>query len=154
MCRSEAAELHAQKASIEAKGARLVCLLKGNGLVGDDEISLFRSDEYDEYRYWGKDTDLFLDDDLAFFKALGGGVVRKKSFLLALLNPFSTMYKAYRNIDAKTKADATLTGEGLIMGGLFVVNKHRVVFQHKEKDFGTVAPIEMVLDAVDEAVKK
>jgi hypothetical protein len=40
------------------------------------------------------------------------------------------------------------------MGGLFVVNKHRVVFQHKEKDFGTVAPIEMVLDAVDEAVKK
>ena len=73
MCRSEAAELHAQKASIEAKGARLVCLLKGNGLVGDDEISLFRSDEYDEYRYWGKDTDLFLVDDLAFFKTLGGG---------------------------------------------------------------------------------
>jgi hypothetical protein len=33
------------------------------------------------------------------------------------------------------------------------VNRDAVVYQHKEKDFGTVAPIADVLEAVDDAVQ-
>lgn len=130
-----------------------MCLLKGKDdkgedMVTDEEVNEFRND-----KYWGKATDLYFDDDLTFFKTLGNGKVRKKSFAAAFLNPFSTMYKRYGKIDESTKKNANLNGEGLIMGGLFVVNDLEIIFQHKEKDFGTVAPIELVLDAVDEAVK-
>lgn len=121
---------------------------KGEDMVTDEEVNEFRND-----KYWGKATDLYFDDDLTFFKTLGNGKVRKKSFAAAFLNPFSTMYKRYGKIDESTKKNANLNGEGLIMGGLFVVNDLEIIFQHKEKDFGTVAPIELVLDAVDEAVK-
>jgi len=123
-----------------------VCLLKGQGLVSDGEVEGFRNDEY-----WGKDTDLYFDDDLVFFRALGDGKLRKKNIVTAFLNPFSTMYKRYGKIDEATKKNANLIGEGLIMGGLFVANKSAVVYQHKEKDFGTVAPIEEILKACDEA---
>jgi hypothetical protein len=121
---------------------------KGEDMVTDEEVNEFRND-----KYWGKATDLYFDDDLTFFKTLGNGKVRKKNFAAAFLNPFSTMYKRYGKIDESTKNNANLNGEGLIMGGLFVVNDREIIFQHKEKDFGTVAPIELVLDAVDEAMK-
>ena len=118
-------------------------------MVTAEEVAGFRNGEY-----WGEDTDLFLDDDLVFFRTLGDGKLRKKSlksFVAALLNPFSTMYKRYGKIPDDIKKNANLVGEGLIMGGLFVVNRDAVVYQHKEKDFGTVAPIAEVLEAVDVA---
>lgn len=125
-----------------------MCLLKGQGMVTGEEVAGFRDGEY-----WGEDTDLFFDDDLVFFKTLGNGKLRKKSFAAAFLNPFSTMYKRYGKISDDIKKNANIVGEAFIMGGLFVVNRDAVVYQHKEKDFGTVAPIAEVLEAVDDAVK-
>ena len=125
-----------------------MCLLKGKGMVTAEEVAGFRNGEY-----WGEDTDLFLDDDLVFFKTLGNGKLRKKNIVGSFLNPFSTMYKRYGKISDDIKKNANIVGEGLIMGGLFVVNRDAVVYQHKEKDFGTVAPIAEVLEAVDDAVK-
>ena len=104
-------------------------------MVTGEEVAGFRNGEY-----WGEDTDLFFDDDLVFFKTPG-------------LNPVSAMSNQYGKISDDIKKNATLVGEGLIMGGLFVVNRDAVVYQHKEKDFGTVAPIAEVLEAVDDAVK-
>ena len=124
-----------------------MCLLKGKEMVTAEEVAGFRNGEY-----WGEDTDLFLDDDLVFFKTLGDGKLRKKNFAAAFLNPFSVMYKRYGKIAEEIKKNANLVGEGVIMGGLFVVNRDAVVYQHKEKEFGTVAPIAEVLEAVDVAV--
>ena len=39
------------------------------------------------------------------------------------------------------------------MGGLFVVSKDGVQYQHVEKDFGTVAPIDEVVAATKKAAE-
>lgn len=146
MCRGEAAELHAQKASIEEAGGSLVCLLKGGGMVSSEEVAGFQSQDF-----WHPDTPLYFDDDLTFFKTLGGGKLRKGKFFRALFNPWSTMYKAHGKIADDIKKNSDLVGEGLIMGGLFIVNKDGVQYQHVEKDFGTVAPIDEVIAATKKA---
>ena len=114
-----------------------MCLLKGKGMVTAEEVAGFRNGEY-----WGEDTDLFLDDDLVFFKTLGNGKLRKKNIVGSFLNPFSTMYKRYGKISDDIKNNANLVGEGSSWEGLFVISKNAVVYAHKEKHYGTVAPID------------
>ena len=63
------------------------------------------------------------------------------------------MYKAHGKIADDIKKNSDLVGEGLIMGGLFVVSKDGVQYQHVEKDFGTVAPIDEVVAATKKAAE-
>ena len=63
-CRSEAAKLHERKAEINDLGCDLVCLLKENIA---DEVEAFHREPY-----WSPSTPLYLDEDMTFFKALGG----------------------------------------------------------------------------------
>lgn len=137
-CRSEAAKLHEQKPAFDAAGCDLVCLLKENI---PEEVSAFNNEEY-----WP--SPVYLDNDMTFFKALGGGNVRKGSLssLLSLLNPWSTMSKKYKAIKNDVK-DSNLNGEGTIFGGLYVVSNQGIHYQYVEKDFGDAAPVDEVLDA-------
>mmetsp|Transcript_36993 Transcript_36993/g.59459 ORF Transcript_36993/g.59459 Transcript_36993/m.59459 type:complete len:90 (-) Transcript_36993:305-574(-) len=80
---------------------------------------------------------------MTFFKALGGGKVRKGS-LLSFLNPWSPIYKKYNVIKDDVK-DSNLKGEGSIFGGLYIVSTKGVHYQFIEKNFGDAAPIDQVL---------
>jgi hypothetical protein len=85
------------------------------------------------------------DNDMTFFKALGGGKVRKGS-LWSFLNPWSAIYKRLKVVQDDVK-ESNLKGEGTIFGGLYVVSNQGVHYQHLEKDFGVAAPIDQVLEA-------
>ena len=114
-----------------------------------EEVAGFRNQDF-----WHPDTPMYFDDDLAFFRAFGNGKLRKGSnagLVGALLNPFSAVYKTYGKTSDAIKENADLVGEGKIMGGLFVISKNGVEYAHKEKHYGTVAPVDEVLAAVESA---
>ena len=78
---------------------------------------------------------LYLDEDKAFYKALGDGTLVKGN-KLDLLNPLSQAWKNVRAAKKNVK-DHNLKGDGLTMGGHFVFNRSgEVVFKHVEKTFG------------------
>jgi len=66
-CRSEATKLYKAKPQFAELGCDLVCLLKENI---PEEVAGFHVGDY-----WP--GDLYLDDDKVFYKALGGGTVRR-----------------------------------------------------------------------------
>jgi hypothetical protein len=142
-CRSEAAKLHERKAEINDLGCDLVCLLKENIA---DEVEAFHREPY-----WSPSTPLYLDEDMTFFKALGGGKVRKGG-LSSFFKP--GLWKRYGKMDKATKEDANLKGEGTILGGTYVVSKEGVQYQFKEKDFGVAAPLDEIIDACKRAAGK
>jgi len=141
LCRGEALKVRAAKPELDALGVVLACVLK-EGLPA--EVEEFKRDFWPEH--------LYLDEDKAFFKAVGGGKLRKGS-LSAFLNPFSRIYK---HASAAKKVGVTnhnLNGEGLIMGGMFVMKpgSKGVQYQFQERNFGDHAPIEEVLAAAKAA---
>jgi hypothetical protein len=142
-CRSEAAKLHERKAEINDLGCDLVCLLKENIA---DEVEAFHREPY-----WSPSTPLYLDEDMTFFRALGGGKVRKGG-LSSFFKP--GLWKRYGKMDKATKEDANLKGEGTILGGTYVVSKEGVQYQFKEKDFGVAAPLDEIIDACKRAAGK
>mmetsp|Transcript_4692 Transcript_4692/g.16731 ORF Transcript_4692/g.16731 Transcript_4692/m.16731 type:complete len:89 (+) Transcript_4692:463-729(+) len=88
---------------------------------------------------------------MTFFKALGGGKVRKGG-LSSFFKP--GLWKRYGKMDKATKEDANLKGEGTILGGTYVVSKEGVQYQFKEKDFGVAAPLDEIIDACKRAAGK
>ena len=145
MCRGEAAELHAQKASIEKAGGSLVCLLKGGGMVSSEEVAGFQSQDF-----WHPDTPLYFDDDLTFFKALGGGKLRKGKFFRALFNPWSTMYKAHVR-SRRHQEELRLGRRGLIRAPLR--RGARTACSTSTSKDGTAAPIDEVVAATKKAAE-
>ena len=145
----EAAELHAQKASIEKAGGSLVCLLKGGGMVSSEEVAGFQSQDF-----WHPDTPLYFDDDLTFFKALGARKApRRANFSRALFNPWSTMCKAPAARSPTTSARTQTWSARDSSWAAGVVSKDGVQYQHVEKDFGAVAPIDEVVAATKKAAE-
>ena len=148
MCRSEAMRLHALKPKFDALGCNLVCLLKENI---PEQVDSFLAGSGKHGEFWGADTPLYLDNDMAFFRALGGGKLRRGG--LSSFLPFAGFWKRY----AKIKNDVTdhnLEGEGAIKGGLYVVSKAGIHYEHFEKDFGVAAPPEEVLAACEAVANK
>ena len=103
--------------------------------------------------FWKREERLYLDETLAFFRAVHGGALRKSSLFWTLINPIK-MYRVVENfkkIGERTPRN-NLNGEGLIMGGLIVFKRGgEVVYSHREKEWGDCAPIEKVLEAAKKA---
>ena len=73
MCRVEAHELSSHKQQLEKLGVRLIAVVKE---AIPEQIQQFHG------IYWS--GELYIDEDLGFFKALGGGTVQSKGlFALA-----------------------------------------------------------------------
>ena len=130
MCRSEAMRLHALKPKFDAAGCDLVCLLKENI---PEQVDQFLAGGGVAGEFWSKETPLFLDDDMTFFRALGGGKLRKGG--LSSFLPFAGFWKRYGKIKNDV-TDHNLEGEGAIKGGLYVVSKAGIHYEHYEKDLG------------------
>ena len=124
MCRAEARDLYAAKAQFDALGCKLTCVLKENI---ESQVTEFSN------KFWP--AELYLDEQMSFFRVLGGGKLRKGN-LLQLLNPWSTAYVSIG--EAKKSAaglpESNFTGEGKIMGGLFVMKPGERGVQYQ---FGT-----------------
>jgi hypothetical protein len=127
-CREEVHKIFARKAEFDSLGVHLACIVKE---ALPDQIEQFQP------TYWGSD-ELFVDEEMSFYKALGGGQVAKKG-LLALGS------KAVRDNNRRSKAyiaehglDSNLSGEGMILGGLIVLRPDDggIVMQKNESTFG------------------
>lgn len=139
MCREEAVNLWAMKSQFDELGVSLTCLLHENL---PKEVEEFRE-------YWP--GPLYLDEEKAFYKWLGGGKPRQGS-LMAFLNPFSEVWGHAKRASTKV-AKSNLKGDGLTMGGLLVLNKGIVGYHFIEKTFGVHAPIDDVVAAASDAPK-
>jgi hypothetical protein len=138
MCREEALKVWQLKPQLEARNCQLVCLLVENIPA---EVEEFRA------KFWP--GDIYLDNNLAFFSAVGGGKPRSMG-IMSLLNPFSKAMKNYSR-SKKTVSESNFTGNGLTGGGFIVVatGGQRAEYAFQEKNFGDHAPVEDILSAVE-----
>lgn len=145
-CRAEIRRLKEIEKKLNDVNCELHCVLKESI---EEEVMEFSRD------FWKSEERLHLDETKAFFRAVGGGVLKRSSLFLTLINPVK-MYKIVQNfksIGERTPRN-NLTGEGLIMGGLMVFKEGgEIVYSHREKEWGDCAPIEEVLEAAKAANK-
>lgn len=141
MCREEAAELSTLAAMSESGGFGFFGIVKEIGV--DDEGLMEFSTKY----YPGRD--LYLDEELELFKALGE---RKIPMLSMLLNPLS-LYRSVRDISrrhAEKGIEQNLKGEGLVQGGVIVFDSSgKPRYSYLEKT-GDEIPTEDILAALRE----
>jgi len=90
-------------------------------------------------------SEVYLDQEKGFFKALFGGEVKKIGFFKAIASAGK-----YSRAKKQIKG-ANLIGEGLILGGLFVIEKStgRVLYQFKEEKIGMTADIEDIVESLE-----
>ncbi len=143
-CRAEIRRLRSIEKKLNDANCELHCVLKESI---EEEVVEFARD------FWKREEQLYLDETLAFFRAVHGGALRKSSLFWTLINPIK-MYRVVKNfkkIGERTPRN-NLNGEGLIMGGLIVFKRGgEVVYSHREKEWGDCAPIEKVLEAAKKA---
>ena len=143
-CRAEIRRLKEIEKKLNDMNCELHCVLKESI---EEEVMEFIRD------FWKSEERLHLDETKAFFRAVGGGVLKRSSLFFTLINPVK-MYKIVQNfmsIGERTPRN-NLNGEGLIMGGLIVFKRGgEVVYSHREKEWGDCAPIEKVLEAAKKA---
>lgn len=141
MCREEATKLWQRNPELEAAGIRLACIVKE---VLPEQISQFVP------QYWA--GEVYHDPDMGFFKALGGGEVRSKG-MFSLLSGAVRANNSRASEYLKTNGgDSNLTGEGFIMGGLYVVDRSgSVKYTFVEETFGDHAPLDDVIAAAQAA---
>eukprot|EP00884_Botryococcus_braunii_P005731 jgi/Botrbrau1/15159/Bobra.0149s0026.2 len=146
LCRAEAKRLwQGLKPKLDDLGVGLACV--AHEWI-EPEIKAFNTEEY-----WG--GDVYLDKEKAFFKALGGGKVRKGN-LLAFLNPASRVWKNVKEAKEVGVPESNLTGDGVTMGGLMVVRQGSggVEYAFIEETFGDHADHDEVLAAAKAAASK
>lgn len=95
-------------------------------------------------RYWG--GAVLHDRGMEFFKALGGGKLKKEKFISGFLfNPRAIAnYKRAKAMGV----EQNFRGEGEIKGGLFIVGKGKtgIAYQFAERNFGDWAPLAEVTE--------
>mmetsp|Transcript_17713 Transcript_17713/g.29554 ORF Transcript_17713/g.29554 Transcript_17713/m.29554 type:complete len:92 (+) Transcript_17713:480-755(+) len=87
---------------------------------------------------------------MEWFKAIGGGTLDQKSLITwlvrALFLPFT---RAAKNLAHGKGIEGNFVGEGLITGGLYVINKGGgVAWSHREAEIGDAFDVDDVLQAV------
>jgi peroxiredoxin len=138
LCRQEVQQYSDRKAEYAALGVKIGVVLKE---WKPEEVESFQA-------YW--DGPVYLDSDMALYKTVHGGKLRKNS-VLNLLNPavWARGRRASKDIE-----DSNFKGEGLILGGLMVVDTSgKIVYSFAEQDFGVHAPQDEVLAACKAAAK-
>lgn len=151
MCRYEAKQLTQRMDDIQKAGAkRVVAVVKEADPKELQEFSEFWSGE------------ILHDKGQAFFKAVGGGELRRlhssgAGFLATLANPFGARGSEIRANAKKASDDGVkqnFNGEGFVSGGLYVVGKTgKAEFSFAETEYGRHASIDDVVKAVSTAAQ-
>lgn len=152
MCRAEVAKVYRRREELKAFGARLVCVLRENL---PEEVAAFRADVW-------QGEEIYLDSEFQLFAALAGGtpnVWTMEGFMKTIKDP-TPEEKADRD-KATELAEGfmapehhNMLGEGLMMGGAYVVQRGGVMqWAHHEQFVGdTVEDAEVVVAAVSAAM--
>nr|CAG8450821.1 11876_t:CDS:2 [Entrophospora candida]CAG8528960.1 2024_t:CDS:2 [Entrophospora candida] len=142
LCREESSKLVSFKNLISDKmGLRMVAIVHENL---DNEVEEFNNG------FWK--GEVYLDEKKAFYTALGGGEIRYGGYM-SIFKP-SVWMNIGRNW--KTGVQGNYKGEGRILGGLYILKPGTagVHYQHNEKVWGDVAPLDQVLTACLEVSPK
>ena len=95
---------------------------------------------------------LYLDANRTFYSHFGDRkLITFGGFLKALVRPWKT-WSALKAIQARMKSKAiegNMVGEGLLLGGVLVVDRHGTVVYEFRETTGDPAPIADVDDALD-----
>ncbi|XP_068111208.1 peroxiredoxin-like 2A isoform X1 [Hyperolius riggenbachi] len=129
LCREEAAGLSSLKPELEQLGVPLYGVVKEK--IGN---------EIKQFQPYFK-GDLFLDEKKLFY----GPQKRKMMFLGVIrLGVWQNFRRAW-----KGGFEGNLEGEGLILGGVFVIGSGNqgILLEHREKEFGDIANLTAVLEA-------
>ncbi|XP_053548040.1 peroxiredoxin-like 2A [Bombina bombina] len=129
LCREEASGLSTIKSQLDELGVPLYAVVKEN--IGS-EVANFQP-------YFK--GEIFLDKSKRFY----GPQKRKMMFLgLIRLGVWQNFRRAW-----KDGFEGNLEGEGLILGGVFVIGsgKQGILLEHREKEFGDKANLTAVLEA-------
>ena len=153
LCRATALRLAALAPKLEADlGVTIICV--ANTWM-PAEIDAFQKD------FWQPPLEIYLDEDKAFFKALGNGTLRKGSLLhlLGLINPFSRVYSNAKRAKQAVGDNHNLVGEGLTLGGVIAVIKEKKTSSlsfaggFQERSFGDAPTDEQVVELAKMAVE-
>lgn len=131
-----------------AGASRIVALVKEDIRT---EVQAFREG------YWN--GEVFQDEEMEFFKALGGGRPNAPygpvGFMTMLVNPFSkSRTKEHLKEVKQLKIEGNTTGEGFITGGVYVIRPDgTAAYSFLEQEIGDKAPIADVIAAVKAAAK-
>uniref|UniRef100_A0AC34FWF5 Thioredoxin domain-containing protein n=1 Tax=Panagrolaimus sp. ES5 TaxID=591445 RepID=A0AC34FWF5_9BILA len=124
-CRHEAKKISELKDQLNAAGVQLV------GVVHETH----GVNEFKPYL----NGDVYYDVDRKFY----GPKERWMPVWLGFLR-LSTYMNAYRTSGTK----GNFEGEGRLLGGVFLINKDKMVYSHLEKDWGDAADVNDILTAV------
>ncbi|OCT59757.1 peroxiredoxin-like 2A [Xenopus laevis] len=136
LCREEASGLSSLKPQLDQLGIPLYAVVKEN--IGN---------EVEHFQPYFK-GEIFLDAKGQFY-----GPQKRKMMLLGLvrLGVWQNFRRAW-----KGGFEGNLEGEGLILGGMFVIGceKQGILLEHREKEFGDKANLTAVLDAARKISKQ
>ena len=151
LCRATALRLAALAPRLESEfGVSIICV--ANRWMPAEVDALVKD-------FWKAPLKIYLDEDKAFFSALGNGKLRKGS-LLTFLNPFSKVWAKIKEAK-KTVSEHNMVGEGVVLGGLLAVvsnkkssGKFEIVGGFQETTFGDTPTDEEVLALAKRAVEE
>lgn len=96
---------------------------------------------------------VYMDADRRFYSYLGDRkLLTTRSILKSLLRPFKT-WRSLKAIGDRMKAkniEGNMVGEGLLLGGVLVVDKDGAIKYSYPETTGQPAPVEKVDEALDE----
>lgn len=134
LCRNYAQKMREAASQFEAKGVKVVAITFEN--LGEE------SDKDGSFTAGGYWTGPLYRIDKSVYTYVFG-----KKGLLGLLDIDKEALKETR----ANKVEGNLKGDGFILGGqILVAPPNRIVFEHKQAQFGDDATIEELLDAVDD----
>jgi len=137
LCREEALGLSSRRDELTALGVEMFAVVH-------EELN---SKDFNE-KYWkGK---IYLDADKGFYKGIG---YNGSPALYWSSREDLTLEEVRENLVRAESKNVPMNreGQGLIMGGVFVISSKAVVYRFIEKIFGAHAPISEVLDAANKA---
>ena len=130
MCRNAAVEVSSLKPILDKHNVKLV----GVGL-GYDSLKGFL-----EGKYW-RDNLLYVDDEKKLYKALQLG----KNSVTGLFDPKA--WKANKETSSKG-ISGNLSGDGMQMGGTYVVDNGTIKFEYQQQYFGDHPELKDILKAL------
>ena len=103
--------------------------LRGVQLVAIIHERTFQQDISGFQAYLGAENKIYFDGAKHFYNALGGRYLGYEALL------WPSVIRALRRV-MSLNIEGTMSGEGRLLGGLLVVQKNMICYEHKEQFFG------------------
>jgi len=148
LCREDAFELSSRFGLDSGSNTQLVGIIKEvapvSGAATDEILGV---GEF-QIKYFGNNP-LYIDQEMGFYKAMGSKSILSQP--LPSWNPFK-IYSDLKALGARTTGKGlvgNLKGEGLVKGGLFIVDPVKGVVYSHEESTGSCMPYDEIEEVVN-----